>query len=93
MADEVIYNNKICSNEIFSIEKKIYILIIKKIIRSFLNNIYDSTDDEIYKIKKKDESFFKIKIFVKLTSILIFFQKFKLENLFKLKTKRYFLFR
>ena len=30
MADEVIHNNKICSNEIFSIEKKIYILMIKK---------------------------------------------------------------
>ena len=61
-----------------------------KIIRSFLNNIYKPTECEIYRIKKRNKSLFKNKIFTKLTSILIFFQKFKLENLFKLKTKNIF---
>ena len=64
--------------------------IIDKIIRSFLNNIYMPIDNEIYKIKKRNESLFKNKIFAKLTSILVFFQKFKLNNLFKLKTKEIF---
>ena len=64
--------------------------IIDKIIRNFINNIYFSANNEINIIKERNKSLFKNKIFAKITSILVFFQKFKLENLFKLKTKNIF---
>ena len=136
MADKVIHNNKMSSNEISSNENKslnsndkkekpkpnlldnsekdknkeknsnsnnlfkVYPKkehnkynrdnIIDKVARNFLNNIYFSANNEINIIKKRNKSLFKNKIFAKITSILIFFQKFKLENLFKLKTKNIF---
>ena len=58
-----------------------------KIIRSFLNNIYLPLNEEILKIRKKNKSFLNNKLLSKITSFLVFFQKIKLNNLFKLKAK------
>ena len=64
--------------------------ILDKIKRNFLNNIYMPFNDEIAKIRKCNESFFKNKIFEKITSVLVFFNKIKFVELLKLKTKEIF---
>ena len=61
-----------------------------KIIRCFLNNIIFLVNYEITKIKNLNNSFFNNKFIEKITSISIFFQKIKIEELFKLKTKNIF---
>jgi hypothetical protein len=61
-----------------------------KIIRCFLNNIIFLVNYEITKIKNLNNSFFNNKLIEKITSISIFFQKIKIEELFKLKTKNIF---
>lgn len=64
--------------------------IIDKIIRNFLNNIILPNNDEITKIRKRNSSFFKDKIFEKITSVLVFFNKIKLVKLLKRKVKEIF---
>ena len=64
--------------------------IIDKIIRNFLNNIYEACNYEIIKMKKRDTYFSKYKLFTKITSILVFLKKLKIEEIFKLKTKNIF---
>jgi len=61
-----------------------------KIIRCFLNNIIFLVNYEITKIKNLNNSFFNNKFIEKITSISIFFQKIKIEEIFKLKTKNIF---
>ena len=53
--------------------------LIDKIIRNFLNNIYEACNYEILKMKKRDSYFSKYKLFAKITSILVFIKKLKIE--------------
>ena len=64
--------------------------ILDKIQRNFLNNIYFPYNEEIAKIRNCNSSFFKNRIFEKITSVLVFFNKMKFVKLLKLKTKEIF---
>ena len=64
--------------------------LIDKILRNFLNNIYEACNCEILKMKKRNSYFSKYKLFAKITSILVFVKKLKIEEIFKLKTKNIF---